>query len=133
VSGVCENEISTTDCKRVHLRSTRVLANEGPIRVKAQGTRLYPFVPSGRDFELSLEFFGAIQQIDVPQWQENQMITFEVTDLDDYWSTLNSLGLPERFAGVKLRPPTNFPWGREIHLIDPGGVCWHVREAANAS
>jgi hypothetical protein len=156
VSGVCENEISTTDCKRVHLRSTRVLANEGPIRVKAQGTRLYPFVPSGRDFELSLEFFGAIgfatkwrheglaglqfdgayfmlQQIDVPQWQENQMITFEVTDLDDYWSTLNSLGLPERFAGVKLRPPTDFPWGREIHFIDPGGVCWHVREAANAS
>ena len=21
------------------------------------------------------------------------------------------------------------PWGREIHIIDPGGVCWHVRQA----
>ena len=34
------------------------------------------------------------------------------------------------FAGVKLPSPTQFPWGREIHIIDPGGVCWHVRHAA---
>jgi predicted enzyme related to lactoylglutathione lyase len=127
----------------------------GQLRVKAQGTTLYPFVPSGRNFDTALEFFAAIgfetswrheglagmrfggayfmlQQIDVPQWQENQMITFEVTDLDDYWAALDSMGLPERFPGVKLRPPTDCPWGREIHFIDPGGVCWHVRQAANA-
>jgi hypothetical protein len=120
--------------------------------LKTQATRLYPFVPSGRDFARSLEFFAAIgfekqwqhdglaglrfggayfmlQDIDVPVWQENQMITFEVTDLEAYWKELGAKDLPGSFPGVKVRPPTDFPWGREIHLIDPGGVCWHVRQA----
>jgi hypothetical protein len=153
---LCENQNAVAQSAADRPRSRRDVANEGPIRVKAEATTLYPFVPSGRSFETSLEFFAAIgfetkwrqdglaglrfggayfmlQQIDVPQWQENQMITFEVTDLGDYWATLDSLNLPERFPGVKLRPPTDFPWGREIHLIDPGGVCWHVRQAVHAS
>jgi hypothetical protein len=115
-------------------------------------TTLYPFVPSGPQFERSLEFFAALgfeniwqqdglaglrfggayfllQDIDVPEWQANQMITFEVTELDDYWADLERQDLPSRFPGVKLKPPTDFPWGREIHFIDPGGVCWHVRQA----
>jgi hypothetical protein len=121
--------------------------------MKAQATTLYPFVPSGPDFARSLEFFAAIgfektwqagglaglrfggayfmlQEIDVPEWQKNQMITVEVTDLDAYWSELEAKDLPGSFSGVHLRPPTAFPWGREIHFIDPGGVCWHVRQAA---
>ena len=120
--------------------------------MKTQATKLYPFVPSGADFARSLEFFAAIgfikqwqheglaglrfgdayfmlQDINVPLWQENQMITFEVTDLDAYWSELQAKDLANTFAGVKLRPPTEFPWGREIHFIDPGGVCWHVRQS----
>jgi hypothetical protein len=75
--------------------------------MKTQATRLYPFVPSGPQFARSLEFFAALgfdkvwqedglaglrfggayfllQDIDVPEWQKNQMITFEVTDLDAY-------------------------------------------------
>jgi hypothetical protein len=118
----------------------------------AQATTLYPFVPSGPDFARSLAFFEAIgfatawrveglagvrfggayfllQEIDVPEWQRNQMITFEVTDLVAYWSFLEATDLPAAFPGVKVRPPTEFPWGREVHLIDPGGVCWHVRQA----
>jgi hypothetical protein len=121
--------------------------------MKTQATRLYPFVPSGPDFARSLEFFGAIgfeklwqhdglaglrfggayfmlQDINIPQWQENQMITFEVTDLDAYWTELLAKDLEKSFPGVKVRPPTEFPWGREIHLIDPGGVCWHVRQCS---
>lgn len=70
-----------------------------------------------------------LQDIHVPVWQENQMITFEVTDLDLHWSELECKELANSFPGVKLRPPTQFPWGREIHIIDPGGVCWHVRQA----
>jgi hypothetical protein len=115
-------------------------------------TTLYPFVPSGPQFERSLEFFAALgfekswqqdglagvrfggayfllQDIDVPEWQANQMITFEVTELDAYWADLEPQDLPSRFPRVKLKPPTDFPWGREIHFIDPGGVCWHVRQA----
>src|SRR3954468_6534615 len=115
-------------------------------------TRLYPFVPSGPQFARSLDFFAALgfdtlwqhdglaglrfggayfllQDIDVPEWQKNQMITFEVTDLDAYWAEIEAKGLPGTFPGVSLRPPTLFPWGREVHIIDPGGVCWHVRQA----
>jgi hypothetical protein len=120
--------------------------------MNTQATRLYPFVPSGPQFALSLEFFAALgfdkvwqdgglaglrfgdayfllQEIDVPEWQKNQMITFEVTDLDSYWSELEVKDLANSFPGVKLRPPAQLPWGREIHIIDPGGVCWHVRQA----
>jgi catechol 2,3-dioxygenase-like lactoylglutathione lyase family enzyme len=120
--------------------------------MKTQATTLYPFVPSGPDFARSLEFFAAVgfekvwqsdglaglrfggayfllQDIDVPEWQKNQMITFEVTDLDGYWAELEVRHLNDLFPGVKLRPPTQFPWGREIHFIDPGGVCWHVRQS----
>jgi hypothetical protein len=28
-----------------------------------------------------------------------------------------------------LKPPTDYAWGREVHIIDPGGVCWHVRQS----
>ena len=120
--------------------------------MKTEATTLYPFVPSGPDFELALRFFAAIgfreqwrqdglaglrfggayfvlQQIDVPEWQGNQMLTFEVDDLQAYWSELRPVDLASSFAGVKLREPTDYPWGREIHIIDPAGVCWHVRQA----
>src|SRR5687767_9163022 len=120
--------------------------------MKTQATTLYPFVPSGPHFARSLEFFAALgfetvwqgdgltglrfggayfllQDIDVPEWQKNQMITFEVDDLDAYWEELEPKELPARFPGAKVRPPADFPWGREIHIIDPGGVCWHVRQA----
>lgn len=115
-------------------------------------TTLYPFVPSGPRFEESLAFFAALgfhqewrqaglaglrfggayfllQQIDVPAWQENQMITFEVGDLEGYWSELAAQDMERAFPGTKLRAPTDFPWGRELHVIDPAGVCWHVRQA----
>lgn len=121
--------------------------------MKTWATTLYPFVPSGPSFAASLAFFAELgfakqwgdeglaglrfgnayfilQNINIPEWQTNQMITFEVADLDGYWSEINGKDLPKSFPGVKLRPPTDFPWGREIHIIDPGGVCWHVRQCS---
>lgn len=119
----------------------------------ARGMALHPFVPSGRSFATALAFFAELgfatmwrveglaglrfggayfmlQDIDVPEWQSNQMITLEVDDLDTYWSELEARNLALAYPGVKLRPPTDFPWGREIHIIDPAGVCWHVRKTA---
>lgn len=116
-------------------------------------TTLYPFVPSGGRFDESLRFFAELgfetawthdgiaglrfgsayfllQDANVKEWQENQMITFEVTDLDAYWSEIEAKNLPGKYEGVRLRPPTDFPWGRELHIIDPAGVCWHIRQAA---
>jgi hypothetical protein len=120
--------------------------------MKTQATTLYPFVPSGGHFARSIEFFAALgfetqwqagglaglrfggayfllQDIDVPEWQRNQMITFEVNDLDAYWAELQAKDLETVFPAVKFRPPTEFPWGREIHIIDLAGVCWHVRQS----
>lgn len=120
--------------------------------MKTTATTLYPFVPSGPQFTRSIEFFAALgfetqwqhdglaglrfggayfllQEIDVPEWQKNQMITFEVEDLEFYWAELKLKELETTFPGVKLRPPTQFPWGSEIHIIDLAGVCWHVRQA----
>jgi hypothetical protein len=119
--------------------------------MKTQATTLYPFVPSGPHYTRALEFFAALgftkeweqdglaglrfggayfllQKIDIPVWQENQMITFEVDDLEGYWAELAPLDLPSLFSGVRVREPTDFPWGRELHIVDPGGVCWHVRQ-----
>lgn len=115
--------------------------------------RLQPFVPSGSEFARALEFFAALgfektweveglaglrsgeacfllQNIDIPVWQENQMIVFEVADLDGYWAEIEAKDLVSRFPGVRLREPSTFPWGREIHIIDLAGVCWHVRQAS---
>jgi hypothetical protein len=125
---------------------------EGVSKMKSQAIRLYPFVPSGPAFARSLEFFAALgfetlwnhqemaglrfgeacfilQDIDLPEWQSNQMITFEVDDLELYWSEIDAKDLARAFPGVHLKPPTDFPWGREIHIIDSGGVCWHVRQS----
>ena len=70
-----------------------------------------------------------LQDIDVPEWQKNQMLTLEVDDLDAYWRDIASKQLDKRCAGVRLKEPTDFPWGREVNIIDPAGVCWHVRQA----
>ena len=115
-------------------------------------TTLYPFVPSGANFGKSIQFFESLgfdvawldsslaglrlggayfilQDINIPEWQSNQMITLEVTDLDAYWVEIAAKELEAHFEGVKIREPADFPWGREIHIIDPAGVCWHVRQA----
>ncbi len=120
--------------------------------MQTRATALYPFVPSGRQFGVALAFFAELgfdkqwehdelaglrwggayfllQDIDAPEWQKNQMITIEVDNLDGYWSEIAPKDLPGKFPGAKLRPPTDYPWGREVHIIDPGGVCWHVRQA----
>lgn len=57
----------------------------------------------------------------------NFMMVLEVEDLDDWWIHLDGLNLAERYPGVRLRAPEDYPWGkREIHLIDPCGVLWHI-------
>jgi len=123
--------------------------------MQVKATALIPFVPAGPDFDVALAFFAELgfdaawrqgglaglkfgaaafmlQDIDVPEWQKNQMLTLEVDDLDAYWRAIDAKDLETRFAGVRARAPTEFPWGREVHIIDPAGVCWHVRQA-NAS
>ena len=61
-------------------------------------------------------------------WIEgNFMMVLNVEDLDAWWKHLVGLNLTSRYEGVKLRAPEVYPWGnREIHMIDPSGVLWHI-------
>ena len=108
------------------------------------------FIPSVIDYETAIRFYLeigfavdfrsdsiAVLNIDgcrfflqnnSNNWIENNfMMLLEVEDLDDWWTRLDGLNLTERYKGVSLRPPEVYPWGnREIHLIDPCGVLWHI-------
>lgn len=111
--------------------------------------QLKPFIPSGPDFALAKSFFrdlGAIIRWEAPgiaelalgdvafllqdfhhaDMQANLMMFVIVDDLDAWWRRLVSSGIRERYPNVRLREPTVFPWGqREVHVVDPAGVCWH--------
>ncbi len=106
-----------------------------------------PFVPSGKDFEKSKQLFLALdfrirweaggyigfqrdscqfilQQFDDKKFAENLMLRVAVGDLDEFWQEIRKKNIQELF-GVKFTPPTDFPYGREVILIDIAGVCWH--------
>ncbi len=108
------------------------------------------FVPSGSDFKSSRQLFlelgfvinwetadyvgfekngcrFILQNYDLKAFAENFMMRVTVDDLDEFWQKICEKDLPAKF-GVKLREPTDFPWGREVNLIDIAGVCWHFAE-----
>ena len=108
------------------------------------------FVPSGSDFQASKQLFlelgfnivweandyvgfenngckFILQNYDVKVFAENFMMRVTVDDLDEFWRELSAKNLTEKF-GIKMREPTNFPWGREVNMIDIAGVCWHFAE-----
>jgi len=108
-----------------------------------------PFVPSGADFALARQFFldlgfsvnwenggccelqsgnamFILQEFQNREMQENLMLAVRVDDLDAWWQHLCDSGVLERYPGVRATEPKVFPWGnREVHLLDPAGVCWH--------
>ena len=109
------------------------------------------FIPSGSDFKASRQLFlelgfdivweakdyvgfenngcrFILQNYDSKEFAENFMMRVAVDNLDEFWQKITEKNLPEKF-GVKLQEPTNFPWGREVNLIDIAGVCWHFAEA----
>lgn len=110
---------------------------------------LKPFIPSGKDFSLARRFFldlgftvnwevqglaelqlGSavflLQDFHNPTMQDNLMMFAKVDDLDAWWRHIRTCGVLDRYQGVRAKEPTEYPWGnREVHLIDPAGVCWH--------
>lgn len=110
---------------------------------------LRPFVPSGPDFAKAKSFFLALgfeiswevegligfqkdtcefilQELDHEELANNLMLQMQVDDLDTFWVELQALDLLSTF-NCKLKAPYDYPWGREVHLIDLAGVCWHFR------
>jgi uncharacterized glyoxalase superfamily protein PhnB len=108
------------------------------------------FIPSGKNFKLAIQFYLelgfeldfesddlAILRKDTcrfflqnyqNEWAHNNfMMVLEVENLDDWWKKIEKLKLQEKYKGVMLRAPEIYPWGkREIHLVDPCGVLWHI-------
>ena len=112
---------------------------------------LKAFVPA-KDYELSRRFFKDVgfteawtspqvtvfqlggfgfllQNFYSKEMAENLMLSVVAEDLDAWWEHLSGLGLEKAYPGVRLKPPADYPWGlREVHLIDPSGVLWHISQ-----
>jgi hypothetical protein len=55
------------------------------------------------------------------------MVRVAVDDLDAFWQEIQQKALTSKFA-IKVNAPKNYPYGREMHLIDIAGVCWHFAQ-----
>ena len=115
--------------------------------MKMKYNSIEAFVPSGSDFPAARQLFlelgfsivweaadyvgfenngcrFILQNYNDKAFAENLMMRVTVDDLDEFWQKISEKDLPAKFS-VKLSEPTNFPWGREVNLIDIAGVCWH--------
>lgn len=66
-----------------------------------------------------------LQKAYVKDWVDNTMVFMEVADVEEFWQYLQSLHLPESFAGVRLSTIKHLDWGSECFLHDPSGILWH--------
>jgi hypothetical protein len=113
-------------------------------------TFLGPFVPSGPDYEGARQFFVALgfsitwedvdytgfqngnckfilQRFDNRAFAENFMISVGIPDAEAFWTSVIEKGLPVKF-GIRMNPPQQQPYGKEVNIIDGAGVCWHFVE-----
>ncbi len=114
---------------------------------------LLPFVPSGKDYDGSRRLFAdlgfeevwehdgcagfrngpaqfILQRFDDKAFAGNFMVRLNVPDLDAWWREVSGKQLQKKYSGLRIQPPAEFPWGREVNFIDLAGVCWHVGQAA---
>lgn len=114
--------------------------------------KLRPFIPSGEDYPQAKRFFEDLgfqkmysdsgltifqmgeqefylQNFHNEEFQNNYMVELLVSNLDEWWTNIQNNILSKNYP-IKVKEPTEYPWGkREIHLIDPSGVCWHIAES----
>jgi predicted lactoylglutathione lyase len=111
---------------------------------------LEPFVPSGSDFESSKQLFlelgfhinwdagdyigfqrddckFILQKFNNKEFAENFMISVRISNAEEFWKLLNEKQLPQKF-GIRIKEPTQQPYGKEVNIIDLAGVCWHFVE-----
>jgi hypothetical protein len=108
---------------------------------------LQPFVPSGKDFKGSKEFFQQLgftmnwddgdyagfekdgckfilQHFTDRSFAENFMLTVGITDVDEFRKDVIEKQLPEKY-GIRIGEVSDQPYGKEVNIIDLAGVCWH--------
>ena len=69
-----------------------------------------------------------LQQYDNRSFAENLMLTVNVDDVTTFRTAMLDKQLPQRF-GARIGIPTQMPYGLEVNIIDPAGVCWHFVQA----
>ena len=112
---------------------------------------LQPFVPSGKNFQASKQFFlelgfsvrwdagdyvsfdkdgcmFILQKFDNKEFAENFMLTVGVENADEFRKMVIEKGLPEKY-GIRIGEVSDMPYGREVNIIDIAGVCWHFVQA----
>lgn len=122
--------------------------------MSAEAKDIMAFVPSGKDYAGEVELYKTLgftatwsspeltvfrigklgfylQNFTHEALQHNFMMDLAVEDLDGWWGKVEAAKLPERFPGTRIKAPETYPWGkREIHLITPAGVLWHISASA---
>ena len=109
-----------------------------------------PFLPA-KDFSLSKRFYEALgfsklldgdvaifeigrtgfilQNRFEKEWAENCMMQLMVDNLDEWWSRIGSLNLPQQFGVPAPKEPAVQPWGLRIsYVVDSSGVLWHIAQ-----
>ncbi len=112
---------------------------------------LQPFVPSGKDFEKSKQFFlelgfeinwgdsnyvgferdgcrFILQKFDSIEFAQNYMVTVNVDNAGEFRDYVLGKNLPEKF-GISIGEVIQQPYGKEVNIIDIAGVCWHFVES----
>jgi hypothetical protein len=111
---------------------------------------LQPFVPSGADFGAAKRFFQELgfvikwdagdyvgfekdecgfilQKFNNREFAENLMITVTISNAGEFREQVLEKRLSETF-GIRIGEVTQQPYGKEVNIIDPAGVCWHFVE-----
>jgi len=111
---------------------------------------LEPFVPSGSHFERSKQLFQdlgfqinwdagdyigfqrddckfILQKYDHQDFAENFMISVRISNANEFWKEVNEKQLAQKY-GIRMKEPTEMPYGTEVNIIDLAGVCWHFVE-----
>ena len=111
---------------------------------------LEPFVPSGKDFEASRQFFlelgfsvnwdagdftglqkdecrFILQKFDQPTFAQNFMLSVKVDNVGEFRDGVLAKNLPEKY-GIGIGEISQQPYGKEVNVIDIAGVCWHFVE-----
>ncbi len=111
---------------------------------------LEPFIPSGKNFDSSKQFFQELgfaiswdagdyigfengnckfilQKYNNKEFAENFMLSVKVSSVAKFREMVIEKQLPEKF-GIRIGEVTHQPYGKEVNIIDIAGVCWHFVE-----
>lgn len=116
-----------------------------------------PFVPGGKNYELSKRFYAALgfelvfdagevacfrcsagefllQNYHHDGWAENFMMQLIVEDLDAWWEKIAALDLPGNFGVPDPKAPAMQPWGLRIaYVVGPSGELWHFVQSQDGA